>query len=259
MIALQSGDPEAAIDHFQRAVRSEMDRGAWHSNLGLALASANRMDDAIDEFRAALTAPTPYPRAGMNLGYALFTRGEYEEAAEASRKAIPHYGQDPRPRLLLGQCLARMGEFQRSAEIFQEALALIPNDAASHNDAAWFLASSAEVPREIAGRAAEFAETAVKLAPEAGNLRNTLGVARFRAGDFAGAIEALDESMRLRSGGDVYDWLFLAMAHHSLEDDTEARKYFDRAVEWLKTQSRQDPELVRFRSEAEQLLEVAPK
>ena len=56
------------------------------------------------------------------------------------------------------------------------------------------------------------AREAVTLAPKAGNYWNTLGVAQYRAGDAKAAVAALEESMRLRAGGDPYDWLFLAMA-----------------------------------------------
>ena len=35
------------------------------------------------------------------------------------------------------------------------------------------------------------------LKPDVGSYRNTLGVARYRAGDYDGAIEALEKSMEL--------------------------------------------------------------
>ena len=88
----------------------------------------------------------------------------------------------------------------------------------------------AQQPRLDAGRpgrrrrrtsvaaAIELAEQAVAMAPAVGNYWNTLGVAHYRAGEWSQAADALEESIRLRSGGDPYDWLFLAMARHRLGD-----------------------------------------
>ena len=60
--------------------------------------------------------------------------------------------------------------------------------------------------------------------------------------------------MRLRSGGDPYDWLFLAMARHRLGDAAEARRWLDRSLAWIETKAPRNPELIRFRDEALRLL-----
>src|SRR5262249_6787684 len=111
------------------------------------------------------------------------------------------------------------------------------------------------------GRAVALAGRAVELVPNTGAYRNTLGVARYRAGDWEGAVEALEKSMELRAGGDAYDWLFLAMAHQRLDDAVQARKWYDRAAGWiegnqvlLEKKKAQGDELRRFRAEAEALL-----
>ena len=38
--------------------------------------------------------------------------------------------------------------------------------------------------------------------------------------------------MELRKGGDVFDWYFLAMAQWQLGHKNEARKWYDKGVEW---------------------------
>jgi hypothetical protein len=86
-------------------------------------------------------------------------------------------------------------------------------------------------------------------------------VAHYRAEDWKAAVADLDKSVELGRGGDAVDWLFLAMAHRRLGHAPEARKWYDRAVDWL-DQNRavlaRDPyhaqELFRFRSEAEEVL-----
>jgi Flp pilus assembly protein TadD len=86
---------------------------------------------------------------------------------------------------------------------------------------------------------------------------NTLGIAQYRNGDHKTAMETLKKSMDLRSGGDAFDWFFLAMAHWQLKNQDEARRWYDKAVAWVDKNQPKDEELLRFRAEAAQLLGVA--
>ena len=61
--------------------------------------------------------------------------------------------------------------------------------------------------------------------------------------------------MTLRKGGDVYDWLFLAMAHWQLGHQRRPANGYHRAVAWIDQNQRQDEELSRFRAEAWALFE----
>jgi len=83
---------------------------------------------------------------------------------------------------------------------------------------------------------------------------NTLGMARCRTGDWEGALEALEESMRLHSGGDASDRHFVAMARWHLGKREEAPSWYDRAVAWAEERAPRDPQLRRFREEAAELL-----
>jgi tetratricopeptide (TPR) repeat protein len=105
----------------------------------------------------------------------------------------------------------------------------------------------------------ELAKKAVELAPGQGLYWNTLGVAHYRAGDWEAAIAALDKAKQLHNGGDIYDWFFLAMTHWQLAHKEEARKWFDKAVEWMEKNRPSDEDLRRFRAEAAELLGVKDK
>ena len=95
--------------------------------------------------------------------------------------------------------------------------------------------------------------------PKEASYWNTLGTARYRAGDWQGAIEALEKSMQLRSGGDAFDWFFLAMAQWQLGHKDEARNWYDKAVAWTEENQRNNEELRRFRAEATELLGIEEK
>jgi hypothetical protein len=99
----------------------------------------------------------------------------------------------------------------------------------------------------------------VALSPGEPTSLNTLGVALYRAGKLAQAIETLGKSLEAGKGQfDGFDLFFLAMAHHRLGQGTQARACFDRAVRWLSDQKclpeQHTRELAVFRAEAESVL-----
>jgi tetratricopeptide (TPR) repeat protein len=143
---------------------------------------------------------------------------------------------------------------QELESIYRRAIELHPQNHFLINNLAWLLAGNSDLAPHDPARAVTLAKQAVALAPASGACWNTLGVAHYRAGDWSAAAKALNESMRLRSGGDPYDWLFLAMAHHRLGDATEARRWLDRSIGWIQTRAPHDPVLIPLRKEALRLL-----
>ena len=103
-------------------------------------------------------------------------------------------------------------------------------------------------------REVELAEQAVALAPASGAYWNTLGVARYSRRRVVRRRRRAEESMRLRSGGDPYDWLFLAMARHRPGDAAEARRWLDRSLGWIKARAPHNLVLTPLREEALRLL-----
>lgn len=51
-----------------------------------------------------------------------------------------------------------------------------------------------------------------------------------------------------------YSELFLSMAHWQLGDQDEARRWYDKAMEWMTEHKSEDKQLIRFRAEAEALM-----
>src|SRR5262249_36536472 len=128
--------------------------------------------------------------------------------------------------------------------------------ASTHNELAWLWATCADRNCRNPGQAVASARKAVELEPKRGEFWNTFGVALYRAADWTEARAALSKSMALRKGGDPFDWFFLAMAHWRLDDKSEGRKWYDQAVQWMDKKKPKDDELLRFRAEAEELLQI---
>jgi tetratricopeptide (TPR) repeat protein len=85
--------------------------------------------------------------------------------------------------------------------------------------------------------------------------RLTLGIAEYRVGDYAEAVETLESALGVAPDRDAIAKLFLAMARHRL-GDPEARASYDEAVRWIEAQEPDDAELARFRAEARAVLGI---
>ena len=97
---------------------------------------------------------------------------------------------------------------------------------------------------------------ACELQPGTPDLLNTLGVARYRAGLFAEAIEALERADELNTRGaynPADDQLFIAMALHRLGDTEAARSRLAECEQHL--QGSEDPISLAFLREAKELIE----
>jgi tetratricopeptide (TPR) repeat protein len=145
--------------------------------------------------------------------------------------------------------------FGRAHDQYVEALRRSDNDAFSQNNLAWFLVTCPDESFRDVDKAVQLAQSVVKIFPGAGTFWNTLGVVHYRRGEWKEAAVALKESIRLHpSGGDSFDWFFLAMAHHRLGDRVQARRFYDKAVEWMEKHQEFVEELTRFRAEAAALM-----
>ena len=72
----------------------------------------------------------------------------------------------------------------------------------------------------------------------------------------AADVAAQLKSMKLREGGDSFDWFLLAMVQCHFGNKVEGRKWYDQAVMWMEKNAPQDGELRRFRAEAAELLQL---
>jgi serine/threonine protein kinase len=127
------------------------------------------------------------------------------------------------------------------------------------NNLAWSLATADDVKFRDPARAVELAAKAAQLSPMSPDFSSTLGVARYRAGDWKQAGVDLEKAIGLRSLDDPRNAnasYFLAMTRWQLGDPSRARQWFDKATAWMDRCNTRKGELRRFRAEAAQLLGV---
>ena len=161
----------------------------------------------------------------------------------------------------------RLREYDKTLTDWNKAVALEPTNLVAQSNLAWLLATCPEAKFRDPKRAVELAVNAVKGAPKEAPFRTTLGLARYRAGDWEGAARDLEEALKLLQATRGFDrcvgrsLLFLAMAQQRLGQGQQARQTHDRALAWLQANRKTvdgtpwlADELRRWQTEAEELL-----
>jgi tetratricopeptide (TPR) repeat protein len=153
-----------------------------------------------------------------------------------------------------------------SAPVRAAALAFVEplaDDPELLDDLSWRFVRAPQGTRADYLRALRRVEAAVRLAPENSTYVKTLGVALYRVGRYAQALEALRRATALDAaknhGPTPTELAFLAMAHWQLGDKPQAHFWYDKAVQWMDKNQPKDEELIGFRAEAAALLGVNEK
>jgi serine/threonine protein kinase len=130
------------------------------------------------------------------------------------------------------------------------------------NDISWATVREPGQSADRYQRALRLSQKAVKLLPQNGMILNTLGVAQYRVGRYAEALDTLTQSDQLnrthRKTSIPADLAFLAMTHHQLQHPDQARDFLGRLRAMLKESAHaKNKESQAFLREAEALIEGA--
>jgi eukaryotic-like serine/threonine-protein kinase len=257
----EAGKLPAALAAFSRLLeRSPDDRDARFQRGLLALTVAQPAV-AADDFTRILAAEPDLDPARYRRAQALIRLGRHREALADLDTLIR---KDPAGYALYelrGIAREVLGDHEPARADREKASALLPQDPTALNDAAWAYATG-PIDRRDPERAVALARRAVALAPGEQVSLNTLGVALYRAAQYAEAIPILEQSLAAGKGEfDAFDLFFLAMAHQKLGHPDQARASFDRALRWWDEHknlpAQYVSELTSFRAEAERTLAAA--
>jgi serine/threonine protein kinase/WD40 repeat protein/Flp pilus assembly protein TadD len=222
---------------------------------GLAYARRDQLREALDDLCWSLALKPNHAEAHYQRGLIWARQGKAQEAIAAWSRTIALKSDHAEAYAERGHAYGRLSRWDQAVADYAKVIALRPDWPEFANDAAWLLATHPDPRRRDPGRAVVLARKAVELDPDDGDYWNTLGVAEYRAGDWKGAIAALEKSVALQ-GHNSYDAFLLAMARWQQGQRDEARRLYDQAVEWMKTVKPNDEELRRFRQEAAELLQI---
>jgi tetratricopeptide (TPR) repeat protein len=271
---MRQGKVGEAIDAYRQAIEffaTPKEAALGYFSLGSALSREDKLDEAIDAYHRVTELDPKYYAAGayINLGVILSEQNKLYGAIDAFRNAIeadPGYAAES-AYVNLGRVLRKRGSVEETDSIFQEiervarvALRQKPDDAKTRNALAqclngwaYVLATLLDPEMRDPGRAVSLSQEAVELNPSNGVFWRTLGVAHYRTENWTDARAALEKSRELGFQKSSC-FFFLAMAHWQLGEKDKAREWYDKAVEWMEANFKDNAELIRFRTEAEKLL-----
>jgi serine/threonine protein kinase/tetratricopeptide (TPR) repeat protein len=154
-----------------------------------------------------------------------------------------------------------MQSFRRARDLYDKLVKTNPDAPAFARDYAWFLADCPDPCCSDVRRALHLAEQAVAQPSPDPAWWNILGIARYRAGEWQAALEALNKSVTFQAagpswGGPSWDAFYLAMAHRQLGHDRRAREWYQQACSEMGTSPFGKRKLLRLRAEAAALLGV---
>jgi serine/threonine protein kinase/tetratricopeptide (TPR) repeat protein len=218
-----SGDLPGALADVNDVLAIEHGSAAAIAFRGQILASCEKYDDALAAYDAALSIEGPLALPPDEAASTLVRRGNLHAASGRPAQAL---------------------------EDWLHAIALGDRSPEALNSVAWTRATARDPKLRNAMEAVERAWQAVCLRPADGNLWNTLGVARCANEEWDEAIGAFARSMKLRNGGDSYDWFFLAVAHARLGRIDEAKRWYEKGVAGIASAPGDPAELEGFRAQA---------
>ena len=123
---------EAAIAAVRQALRLKRSSAEAHMTLGHALADAGQQDEAIAAYQQALRLKPDLIDAQNGLGLALRLAGRLDEAADALQQAVRRAPHDPQARGNLGGVLKELGRLDEAEMQYRDALSRHPQDAVLH-------------------------------------------------------------------------------------------------------------------------------
>jgi tetratricopeptide (TPR) repeat protein len=132
IILFQRGDPAAAVEQIDRALKRNPNDVAALNNRGNALLAMRRFDEALASYDRALALRPAYPDALCNRGAALHALKRYDEALAACDRTIalqPDYAEAHSNR---GNTLRELRRYNDAVGACDRALALAPGFADAH-------------------------------------------------------------------------------------------------------------------------------
>ncbi|MHC4818461.1 MAG: tetratricopeptide repeat protein, partial [Planctomycetota bacterium] len=231
-------------------------RAAAWANLGALWLARGDLKASVNACREAIAQASRLSAGPWSDGFTVGGRNPLDESIAVLRAVIRRNDNYAYAHHRLGVALAKKGQYMSAIRECQEALVLEPDYGYCLQTLAWIYASCPMKSYRNPKMALELAERLAKLEsyPQTDTLQ-ILGLARYRMRNYEGAVDALENSVQARAGGDAWDWYFLAMGRWQLGNKKTARRWLAKAQAWTDENAPRDAKLQRFRAEAEELIE----
>jgi tetratricopeptide (TPR) repeat protein/SAM-dependent methyltransferase len=192
IMALQRGQPQAAVEPIGRALAVDRRVPDCHYNMAFALHSLGRRREAVGHYQEAITLKPDYVEAHTNLGNLLRELGSLDEAAAVYARVIAlkpsaeaHYN--------LANTLGELGRADEAETQYRRALVLNPDLAGAHNNLANALVGQGRVDEALM-----HFQRALELAPALPEVHANLGTTLLQQGKLAEAATQLQRAVSIK-------------------------------------------------------------
>jgi tetratricopeptide (TPR) repeat protein len=270
---------EKATPAFSRAIELEPRYFLAWVRRANAYRELRQWPRALADYATALALDPKHPEIWYQRGVCYTELGQWGPAAAAFKKArelkplyedplrhhqaVAEYSQALERHPTDGDALYRRSCAYRKLGTWDKALADLgrlhevkPALAPAWNDHAWILAACPETRRRDPVAAVNLAQKAVDLAPRERAYWRTLGLARYRAGQWRAALAALQRARQPGHGGNGLQSLLLALVNARLGRQAEARRHYERGNLWLAKTDPGDGNGFALRAEAAAVLDL---
>jgi tetratricopeptide (TPR) repeat protein len=180
VMAMQAGNPRAAIDLFDRAIKLTPDAAIYHVNRAGALLALGQPAAALTESQAAIRLKRTSAEAHQTLGHTLSDLGRPEDAAAAYREALRLNPDLPGLHGNLGLALQEASELDAAEASLREAVRRAPGDVIEQANLGSVVKSLGRLDEAEA-----IYRAALRRQPDSALLHYNMGVLELLAGRFA--------------------------------------------------------------------------
>jgi len=193
---------------YQQILQADPGHPEAHNNLGNALRSQGKLEEAVTHCRQALHFRPGFPEAHINLGSALAELGRTEEAVACLRAALRINPGFVEAWTNLGNALTLQDRLDEAVHCHRQALLLNPDYAEAHTNLGEAVGRQGKLDE-----AASYHQQALRLQPNFATATTNLGFVREQQGQFDEALACYEQALR--------------------QDPGHAQAHFDRALLWL--------------------------
>ncbi len=228
-------DYRSSLALWQQTALAVPTNAGAHNNLGAAMLTDDRVDDAELEFAEAVRLDPTLAGAHNNLGQVLMKKGRYSQAVPELSEAVRLAPTYPQAREGLGFAYYGLGnqlvtqrQFSAAIGAFEASIRLNPNRAEAYGNLSGALLSAGRTTDAIAA-----GETAVRLKPDLAEAQVNLGNALMTSGHAQDAVVCYRRALALNND--------LALAHHNLAVALHQLRHDDEARQELQAEERLRP------------------
>ncbi len=192
-----------SITLFEHTLAVTENNHAIHTNLGVAFAEQDNIEEALRHFNKALHISPRNAKARFNLGIVLAGQGQAEQAISHFTRVLQVWPDDAQVHYQLGNLLAKSGATAQAAGHYAEALRIQPCFAEVHNNLGLLVAGQGR-----ADEAVNHFRTALACKPAYADAHYNLGVVLAGQGNTTRAIHQYTRALQEDPG--------YAKAHYNL-------------------------------------------